>query len=99
MVQKDRQEENSFKAIKEKKKNTQQTKSNFINGIQNQKCTKSKQNQNSKSTLSETILAKDKLELWDLLASHCKIKEELNHIKYHVRASSFLKIVMHEMLL
>jgi hypothetical protein len=44
-------------------------------------------------------MAKDKLELLDPLASHYKIKEELNHIKYHVRASSFLKIVMCEMLL
>ena len=45
------------------------------------------------------ILAKDKLELLDPLASHFKIKEELNHIKYHVRACSFLKIVVHEILL
>jgi hypothetical protein len=45
------------------------------------------------------ILAKDKLEFLYPLSSHCKIKEELNHIKYHVRASSFLKIVMHKMLL
>jgi hypothetical protein len=45
------------------------------------------------------ILAKDKLELLDPLASHYKIKEEINHIKYHVRESSFLNILMHEMLL
>ena len=45
------------------------------------------------------ILAKDKLELLDPLASHYKINEEINYIKYHVRASSFLKIVMHEVLL
>jgi hypothetical protein len=95
LIQKDRQEENTFKTIKENK-NTQQTKSNFINGIRNQKYTKSKQ---QKKTFQETILAKYKLELLDPPASHCKIKEELNHIKYHVQASSFLKIVMHEMLL
>jgi hypothetical protein len=65
-------------------------------GLENQKYTKSKQ---QKKTFQEIILAKDKLELVDPLASHCKIKEELNHIKYHVRASSFLKIVMHKMLL
>ena len=47
----------------------------------------------------EMILGKNKLDLLDLLASHYKIKEELNYIKYHVRASSFIKIVMHEMLL
>ena len=45
------------------------------------------------------ILAKDKLEILDPLESYCKINEELNHIKYHVRESSFLEIVMHEMLL
>jgi hypothetical protein len=43
------------------------------------------------------ILAKDKLVFLYPLSSHCKIKEELNHIKYHVRASPFLKIVMHKM--
>jgi hypothetical protein len=35
-IQKDRQEESSIKE-KKKKKHTQQTKSDFINGIQNQK--------------------------------------------------------------
>ena len=74
----------------------QQTKSNFINGIQNKKYTKSKK---QKKTFQETILAKDKLEFLYPLSSHCKIKEELNHIKYLVRASSFLNIVMHKMLL
>jgi hypothetical protein len=97
MVQEDRQEKkNSIKAIKESKRKNKTNQIRF-NGIQNQKCIK--KNQNSKSTRSETILAKDKPKLWDLLASHCKIKEELNHIKSHVRASSFLKIVMHNMLL
>jgi hypothetical protein len=68
----------------------------FINGTQNQKYTKSKQ---QKKTFQETILAKDKIELLDPLTSHYKIKEELNHIKYHVKTSYFLNIVMHEMLL
>jgi hypothetical protein len=36
IIQKDRQEESSIKESK-KKKNTQQTESDFINGIQNQK--------------------------------------------------------------
>lgn len=58
---------------------------------------RSKSKQKNK-TFQETILAKDQLEILDPLASHCKIKEKLNHIKYHVRASSFLKIVMHEIL-
>jgi hypothetical protein len=40
MVQNDRQEDNSVKAIKESKKKTQQTKSDFINGIENWKCIK-----------------------------------------------------------
>jgi hypothetical protein len=65
-------------------------------GLENQKYTKSKQ---QKKTFQETILAKDKLEFLYPLSSHYKIKEELNHIKYHVRASPFLKIVMHKMLL
>jgi hypothetical protein len=82
LIEKDKQEENSFKAIKEnKKKHTHQTKSNFINGIQNQKYTKSKQ---QKKTVQETILAKDRLELLDPLESHYKIKKELNHKKYHL---------------
>jgi hypothetical protein len=58
-----------------------------------------KKSKQQNKNFQETILAKDKLELLDPLASHYKIKEELNHIKYHVRASSFLKIVMHKMLL
>jgi hypothetical protein len=58
--------------------------------------TKSKQ---QKKTFQEIIFAKDKLEFLYPLLSHFKIKEELNHIKYHVQASSFLKIVMHNMLL
>jgi hypothetical protein len=61
LIQKDRQEENSFKTIKENKKH-KQTKSNFINGIQNQKYTKSKQ---QKKTFQEMILAKDmNLSFW-----------------------------------
>jgi len=45
------------------------------------------------------ILAKDKPELLHPLVSHCKTNKEINHIKSHVHAGSFLKIVMHEMLL
>jgi hypothetical protein len=50
-------------------KNTEQTKLNFINGIQNKKYKKSKK---KKKTFQETILAKDKLELLYPLSSHCK---------------------------